>query len=102
MIEKVSLSDYYSIPNKLFEYAFAETPVLASNFPDISKIVNEYSLGRVCDLKVNSIIHEIMKIEAEDPYFKFHDLSELNWHNQEKKLLAIYQKIRIKQILTLI
>src|SRR5690606_3088570 len=44
-VENVSLSDYYSLPNKLFEYAFSGLPVLASDLPEISKIVSQYSLG---------------------------------------------------------
>ena len=92
LIENISLSDYYSLPNKLFEYAFAGIPTLASNFPDMSNMVNAHSLGRVCDLTVSSIVNEIQKFESEDPEFQFQGLSELSWDNQEKKLLKIYRK----------
>ena len=37
LIEKISLSDYYCLPNKLFEYAFSGLPVLASDFPELKK-----------------------------------------------------------------
>ena len=43
MIEEVSLSDYYCLPNKLFDFAFSNLYILASDFPDMKKIINEPS-----------------------------------------------------------
>jgi glycosyltransferase involved in cell wall biosynthesis len=95
LIQNVSLSDYYCLPNKLFEYAFAGLDVLASNFPDISKIVSDYSLGVCVDLNEESIENGIAEFESRDikrsdtkPYL--HDLS---WESQELKLLELYKEI---------
>ena len=41
LIEDASLSDYYCLPNKLFEYAFANLQIIASNLPEIKKIVTK-------------------------------------------------------------
>ena len=49
LVERVSLSDYFCLPNKLFEYAFAGLPVIASDFPDIKFFVEKYDLGFCCD-----------------------------------------------------
>ena len=48
-IEDVSLSDYLCLPNKLFEYAFSGLSILASDFPDMRKVIQEYSLGTCSD-----------------------------------------------------
>ena len=54
LIEDVSMSDYLSLPNKLFEYLLAEVPVIGSDFPEISNVLNNSDLGLVSDLtKIN-------------------------------------------------
>ena len=40
LVQKVSLSYYYSLGNKFFEYLMAGLPVIASDFPEMSKQSN--------------------------------------------------------------
>ena len=49
LIEDVSMSDRYSLPNKLFEYAFAGIPVVCSSLPEIAGLVQSRNLGVVVD-----------------------------------------------------
>lgn len=98
-VENVSLSDYYCLPNKLFEYAFAGLPILASNFPDISKIINKYNLGYCCSLDKNKIAKIIQKIEKEGIILKTKNLDPLTWEHQEEKLLKIYEDLDRKKLL---
>ncbi|MDA9003867.1 glycosyltransferase [bacterium] len=95
LIQNVSLSDFYSLPNKLFEYFFAEVPVLASNFPDISGLVEEHKLGLCCSLDENSIFESIQKMQVSSYNFEFKDqvLQELSWASQKKKLLDLYHNL---------
>jgi len=95
LIQNVSLSDYYCLPNKLFEYCFAEIPVLASDFPDISKVVNDYNLGKCTQLDANSIYNAIKEFEAmkELPKICAKDLYNLSWEAQEEKLINLYEKV---------
>lgn len=93
LIENVSLSDYYSLPNKLFEYTFAKKRILASNFPDIKYLVDKFDLGRCCDLNYDSIRHAIESFELDEPSEINTDLYELSWENQHQKLLNIYHNI---------
>ena len=41
------LNHRLALPNKLFEYLMAGTPVLASDLPEIRKIVTGYQVGRL-------------------------------------------------------
>ncbi|MFT7388548.1 MAG: glycosyltransferase involved in cell wall biosynthesis [Candidatus Endobugula sp.] len=95
LIQNVSLSDYYCLPNKLFEYCFAGIPVLASNFPDISKIVNQYKLGICVDLNVDGITDGIKRFESKelDMNLRPSDLSALSWEAQALKLTKLYENI---------
>ena len=91
LIENVSLSDYLCLPNKLFEYAFAGVPVLASRLPEIARVVNEFGLGICCDNDVESIRNAVRKIEHDGLEKPQGDLSELSWETQAKRLQDAYR-----------
>lgn len=93
LIENVSLSDYYCLPNKLFEYIFGGLPVLASNFPDISYVVEKYSLGVCVDLDTKSIKEGIDSFASGSSSFNIeqHNLSDLSWQKQESNLISLYK-----------
>lgn len=94
-IQNVSLSDYYCLPNKLFEYCFAEIPVLASNFPDITKVVEKYGLGKCCSLELSNIYESIKEFENMQSLPKIDALKlyDLSWEAQEKNLIRLYKKL---------
>ena len=95
LIQNVSLSDYYCLPNKLFEYCFAEIPVLASDFPDITEVVTRYNLGKCSALDAQSISVAIKEFEnmEELPKIDLENLYELSWAAQEEKLIKFYEQI---------
>jgi glycosyltransferase involved in cell wall biosynthesis len=93
LIENVSLSDYYSLPNKFFEYCFAGLPILASDFPEMSKLVKNYSLGVCCVPTVDGIDSAIVKmIDMRMPRFEF-VAGELAWSAQAEKLCGAYEAL---------
>ena len=49
LIKGTGKSFYYSLPNKLFEYMMAGLPILASNFPEMQRIVRETRTGVTVD-----------------------------------------------------
>jgi len=97
-IKNVCLSYYYCLPNKLFEYMVAGLPVVGSNFPELTKVINEYNLGKTFDpndpkdiaqainyVLVDKTRYEQMKKNAAKASKVF------NWENESKKLLEIYK-----------
>lgn len=92
-VENISLSDYYCLPNKLFEYCFAGIPVLASNFPEISQVVDEYGLGVCCEPDSNSIRKTIQKVISSPLPAITSDMTKLSWSAQADRLLQSYQTL---------
>ncbi|MCL1932491.1 MAG: glycosyltransferase [Candidatus Azobacteroides sp.] len=45
LLENWGLSYYYSLPNRIFDYIREEVPILASDFPEIHKIITQYNIG---------------------------------------------------------
>lgn len=62
LIENISISYYYALPNKLFEYIMAGVPVLASNLPQMMKIIDQYKVGAYINLENKSEIIDKLKI----------------------------------------
>lgn len=85
----------YSLPNKLFEYAQAECPVITiSSMESVSDIVRKYNIGVVADsLKYEDISNAInILLKNYDTYIsniRKHKY-KLSWESQEAKLLTIY------------
>ncbi len=95
-IENVSLSDYYSLPNKLFEYAFAGLPVLASDFPDMREIIEKYELGAVALSDVNSITTSIVALQKAGRRRLEKDLQPLSWQTQVGQLKELYRRVLLQ------
>lgn len=94
MIEEASLSDYYCLPNKLFEFAFSNLYILASDFPDMKKIIKEYDLGTCSSLNFKEFKQKISEIEAQKLYPSTKSLDSLNWEFQSKKIVDYYNNIK--------
>ncbi|MCL1462716.1 hypothetical protein M3J57_29710, partial [Klebsiella pneumoniae] len=88
-----SLSDYYCLPNKLFEYAFSEVYVLASDFPDIKLLVDQYALGKCCALDEELLYKAIKEIEQTEIKKNDINLYPLSWQYQAEELLKGYNKL---------
>ena len=95
LIEKVSLSDYYCLPNKFFEFAFANLHVLASDFPDMKNLVKKYSLGSCIKPSYKELVKKVKFFENNRKTIKTKkkNLTELEWASQAKKLTYSYKKL---------
>ena len=90
MIESISLSDYLCLPNKLFEYCFANLPVLASELPELTRVINDHELGHVCKDDINSIKTKVTELDNSNQKYNFKKIDLLSWEMQEKKLVESY------------
>ena len=94
LLEPVSLSDYYALPNKLFEYAFAKLPILASDFPSIKRVITEYGLGAVVDIEDHEAVQNaIQNITTEKVPTSSKPLTDLAWTAQAQKLSNLYSEL---------
>lgn len=93
LVEDVSLSDHYCLPNKLFEYAFAGLPVIAARLPDIERFVNEYQLGVCTDLDPASIREAVLECVAAPTDLPAERLHAISWASQANDLRALYAEL---------
>jgi glycosyltransferase involved in cell wall biosynthesis len=96
LIENISKSYYYALPNKLFEYIMAEVPVIVSSLPQMKEIVDKYNVGFAVDPNNKDELITALKNLTSDEiqYKKFKQncnraSDELNWENEVGNLLEL-------------
>lgn len=94
-IEDISLSDRYCLPNKLFEYIMAGLPVLTSNLFEMTRLVEDKSIGIVAPENTINGFREGIIASLKLDYSSVHKnvleaRKELCWEKQEKVLKEIY------------
>ncbi|MBP7167026.1 MAG: glycosyltransferase [Bacteroidia bacterium] len=95
-----NLNYRFSLPNKLFDYIQAGIPVLASDLPEIKRIVERYEIGRICPdhdpVSLAKLMQEMLEDQQQREQWK-HQLSiaaeELNWDKEKKKFIEIFRNI---------
>lgn len=99
-IENVCLSYYYCSPNKLFEYLLAGLPVIASDFPEMRQIIDEYGVGSTFNPSdAEDIARAAMEIlEAPEKWKDMKNKTEAlasayNWEKESQKLIRIYESL---------
>lgn len=99
-LDKATNLNYkFSLPNKLFDFIQAGVPVIASNLPEIKRIIDHYQIGTFVPSHkpedIAATIRESLDNKALRANWKnklIFAAHELCWENEEKVLLNIYGK----------
>jgi len=99
-IENTCLNHYTTDSNKLFEYVQAGLPVVASDLPEIRRVVREHDLGLLVPAGDTEALATALQSLVEDKSTRdFHAersrtaAAVLNWEAQEGELLALYGRV---------
>lgn len=99
--QAICLNNLYCTPNKLFEFISAGLPILASDLPELRRLVAGNAIGRVTDLSTDKKI-----AVAFDHFFANPELlkqwrlqllsvrDRLSWQVEEQNLLALYERFK--------
>ena len=98
--EKTGLNQYLSLSNKFFDYIHSLLPQVTMNYPEYANINREFEVALLIDdlepattsnsinrLLSDSVLYDILRgncMKARE---------ELNWQQEEKKLLAFYNNL---------
>lgn len=93
-----NLNYRYSLPNKLFDYIHAGTPVLASSLVEVKKIVDNYKVGETISnhdpkhiaARITEMLADDFKLATYRENCKF-AAKELCWEIEEKILIEVYK-----------
>lgn len=96
--QNTSLNNYYTSPNKLFEYLTAGLPVVASDFPFLRYVIETHRIGKACDPTSPQDIARALAWVLSDEY-RYQDLranvlkaaAVFNWDNEARKLVNTYR-----------
>lgn len=93
-----SLNYKYALPNKIFDYIQAGTPVVCSDFPEMRAVVDEYAVGKIFASHDAESLAKLLKnmLGDRDKLKEYHcnciEASKvLNWENEQKILCGIYE-----------
>lgn len=96
----VSLNNRYATPNKLFEFIAAKPPILASDLPEIRRIVSRYDIGLLADMgnerSIATAIDEMFR--SSDRLAKWRENQavagrDINWEIEGAKFVKIAESV---------
>lgn len=96
-----SLNNFYSMPNKLFQYMSVGLPIAATDFPNLRAVVNEVKCGALFNTEdpkdiartISSILSNPKKMKKMSENALKASKEKYNWKVEEKKLREIYDKL---------
>ena len=97
LIEDVCLSYRLSLPNKLMEYVSAGVPAMVSDFPEMSRFIDETGAGWALPVErdaVASFVATVQPEEIEQRAARAADARErLAWEDESAPLLELYRSL---------
>lgn len=86
----------FSLPNKIFDYIKASTPMVASNLVERARIVNQYGVGVVAEsMSPEDIAAAVQRLAEPETLKRCREncakaAEELTWENEENVLKLVY------------
>ena len=104
LLKNLGMNYYYTLPNRIADYAQCAVPVLATAFPEVEGVVKEYGIGTLVESGVEddpkrlaeaitAALREWDSIDPEERKRRFERAgSELCWERDRKVLLDAVDK----------
>ena len=100
LIDKTSESYYLSLPNKFFENVQALTPMVASAFPEMKRLIDLYEIGLTVDPESQEDVLSAVRQMQDDVelYQRFKNnlvqaKEDLCWENEKAVLIGAYRGV---------
>jgi glycosyltransferase involved in cell wall biosynthesis len=95
-LDDCCLNHLYALPNKLFEYLHAGMPVIVSNLPEMTSLVQNHD----CGWPAYPTVDDMRRVVSERTWEEIRRAAEntarcrtkFNWQKEEEKLLRIYRE----------
>ena len=101
LFEPVEMNNYFASPNKLFDYLMAGVPIIASDLPEIARLVDSLKVGCLVDQgDPIDIGRGVVEVLDSADYGGMRDRAQraatdlYNWEKQAQGLLGIYAILR--------
>jgi len=99
LFDDVGKSNYYSLANRFFDYMHAGVPQLCVDFPVYREIVQKYPFALLtANTDPVNIANSLQRLLDDEALYKTLQMNclaarqQLNWQQEEKKLLNYYQQ----------
>lgn len=104
LFEKTGLNQYYSLGNRFFDYIMAGVPQVCVAYPEYKAINDVYNVALLIDdTNAETIAAALNKLLTDDVLYTTlaancqHARKQLQWQQEEKKLVAFYNNLFNKQ-----
>lgn len=103
MIQNTCESYYLCLPNKFFECVQSLTPMVASAFPELKRLIHRYHIGLTCNPEnLDEINACIEKMRTDKVFYSQCKESlqrakrDLCWENEKRKLIDAYAALPVE------
>ncbi|MBQ6819818.1 MAG: glycosyltransferase [Clostridium sp.] len=100
VLNNVCFNHYSACSNKLYEYMMSKVPIVACNFPEIKRVVQEEQIGIVVDShnpkEIAAAVNEMIENKELHQMFKDNCVparEKYNWNNEKVKFVKIYDDL---------
>jgi glycosyltransferase involved in cell wall biosynthesis len=104
LVERAGLNQYFSLPNKLFDYIHAGVPQITMDYPEYRRVQDAFEIGiLIPEVEERLIVEAIRRLCADNAlYQRLHENCaaarlELNWQKEEPRLVEVFRTAMVKR-----